>query len=496
MLPIDAPPQLPSEPVEISVTAERVHVGNGVHMGLLGLNYQRLFTPHWSAGVSAYGAATGDRGGFFAWGANGAYRHRWGPWQAETGLFVGGGGGSPGWVGGGLMVRPHLELSRSLGSGWRLGAGASRVKFPNGQVDSTQPYVSLRWSGDRFLGPGAGAPPIAWDAVGVARAADSELAGVLGIYRPTKPPGRSGVGNQGSLQYGGLAYRRSLDVGPVLGATPYVGLTTLGAVGGGYDGYAEFTGAMGLQWRLAYSPSLALRVEGGLGAGGAGATVDTGGGALAKASAALVWQATPHVSVSTVLGQVRSRGRFAANEARVELAWRFRDILPAGTGGSLHSDGPAPAQAVWAPWSVSTGWAHYAHTLRDDGSTAPMGMVALKLERRFGPHWRLVTQASTAATGNAGGYAAGHVGAGWLSQPWAGSPLQLGLEASVGAAGGGAVRVDGGLIGQAQLQARYALSPDWAVQLDVGRLRGLRGDLSAPFVGLSLVSSFSMLEGQ
>lgn len=495
MLPTDVPPQRPSAPVEISVTAESVRVDNGVEMGLLGLHYERLFTPHWSAGVSAYGAATGDRGGFFAWGANGAHRHRWGPWQAETGLFVGGGGGSPGWVGGGLMLRPHVEVSRSVGA-WRLGVGASRVRFPNGQVDSTQPYVSLRWSGDRFLGSGAGEPPFAWSAAGAARAADSELAGVLGLYQPTKPPGRSGVGNQGSLQYGGLAYRRSLDANPMLGATPYVGLTTLGAVGGGYDGYAEFTGSMGLQWRSVAWPSLALRVEGGLGAGGAGATVDTGGGALAKAAAALVWQVAPNVSVSTVLGKLRSRGRFAANEARVELAWRFRDIAPAGQGDSGQRDSVATVEPVWAPWSVSAGWAHYAHTLRDDGRTAPMGMVALKLERRFGPHWRLVTQATTAATGDAGGYAAGHVGAGWLSQSLAGSPWQLGLEASVGAAGGGAVAVDGGLIGQAQLQARYAFSPDWALQLDIGRLRGLRGDLSAPFVGLSLVSSFSMLEGR
>jgi hypothetical protein len=494
MLPIDAPPQLPSAPVEISVTAEQVHVGGGVHMGMLGLDYRRLFTPQWSAGLSAYGAATGDRGGFFAWGAHGTYRQTWGPWQAETGLFAGGGGGSPAWVGGGLMLRPHVELSRAVGA-WRLGVGASRVKFPNGQVDSSQPYVSLRWSADRYLGPGGGAPSLAWDAAGSARAADSELAGVLGVYRPTRPPGRGETGKQGSLQYGGLAYRRSLDTGPVLGATPYVGLTTLGAVGGGYDGYAELTGAMGLQWRAAMWPSLALRIEAALGAGGAGATVDTGGGGLAKASGALVWQATPNVSMSAVLGHVRSLGRFDANEARLELAWRFRDILPAGAGGGRRTEGPAPAELAWTPWSVCAGWSRYASTLRDDGSSSPMGMIALRLERRFGPHWRLVTQASTAATGQAGGYAAGQIGAGWMSQRLAGSPLQWGLEASVGAAGGGSVRVDGGRIGQAQLQARYALSPDWAVQIDVGRLRSLRGDLSTPLLGVSLVSLFSMLEG-
>lgn len=494
MLPIDAPPQLPSAPVEISVTAERVHVGNGVHMGMLGLNYQRLFTPHWSAGLSAYGAATGDRGGFFAWGANGAYRQSWGPWQAETGLFVGAGGGSPGWVGGGLMLRPHVEISRGFGP-WRVGVGASRVKFPNGQVDSTQPTLSVRWTGDRYLGPGAGGATGLADAHWKTRAFDSELVGVLGAYQPDQPPSRSGLGQQGRLQYGGLAYRRSLDTGTVLGGTPYLGLTTLGAMGGGYDGYAEFAGTLGVQWRLPAWPTLALRAEAGLGAGGAGATVDTGGGALAKASGAIVWQPTPQFSVSTVLGRVQSRGPFAAKEARVELAWRFWDVLP--TGGPVASGfGPAPEAVAWAPWSASLGAAHYTRMLRDDGRSLPMGMVALKLERQFGPNWRLVTQANTAATGQAGGYAAGHIGAGWMSLPLAGTPLQLGVEASVGAAGGGAVTVDGGLIAQAQLQARYPIARDWALQLEVGQLRSVRGALSSPLVGVNLVSSFSLLEGR
>lgn len=498
MLPIATPPLLPSSPVEISVTAEQVHVGNDVQMGMLGLNYQRLFSPQWSAGLSAYGAVTGDRGGFFAWGANGAYRQTWGSWQTETGLFIGGGGGSPGWVGGGLMIRPHIELTRSLGA-WRVGVGASHVTFPNGKVESTQPYLSLRWSGPRYLGPGAGAPSIAWDPTSQnAFAAESELVGIVGTYRLTQAPGRGGVGKQGQLQYGGLAYRRSLDTAAVLGGVPYVGMTTLGAVSGGYDGYAELTGSMGLHWRLATLPSLGLRIEGGIGAGGAGSTVDTGGGGLAKASGSVTWQATPNVMVSTVVGHMRSLGRFAANEARLELGWRFRDIFPSGNRGSspTRTHDATGTEIAWAPWNIGAGWARYASALRDDGSTPSLGMIALRLERQFTPNWRLVTVASTGTTGQAGGYAAGQIGAAWMSNALANSAVQLGLEASVGAAGGGSVTVNGGLIGQAQVQARYALSPDWALQIDAGRLRGLRGNLSSPLLGISLVSLFSMPEAR
>ena len=83
-----------------------------------------------------------------------------------------------------------------------------------------------------------------------------------------------------------------------------------------------------------------------------------------------------------------------------------------------------------------------------------------------------------------------------MSTPWVGSNWRLGAEATVGAAGGGSVAVNGGLFAQAQLQARYALARDWALQFDVGQLRGARGGLSSPLVGLSLVSSFSRLEGR
>ena len=58
------------------------------------------------------------------------------------------------------------------------------------------------------------------------------------------------------------------------------------------------------------------------------------------------------------------------------------------------------------------------------------------------------------------------------------------------------VRVGGGEIGQAQMQARYALSPEWALQADAGWLRSKQGTLASPFVGLSAVYSFSRLQGK
>ena len=193
--------------MEVSLTTESVAVNDGMHMGMVGLNYQRLFTPHWLGGMSVYGATQGNREWlFFAWGLNGAYRLHHGPWQAEAGLFVGGGGGSPPWVGSGLMLRPHLEIAHAWGP-LSAGLGVSWVSFPDGLVRSSQPYASLRWTTDAFIGSGslAGLPTAVPDTTD-AQTLDTEFVAVLGGYSMRQSPRRNRSGGTPMLQFGGLSF--------------------------------------------------------------------------------------------------------------------------------------------------------------------------------------------------------------------------------------------------------------------------------------------------
>jgi len=57
---------------------------------------------------------------------------------------------------------------------------------------------------------------------------------------------------------------------------------------------------------------------------------------------------------------------------------------------------------------------------------------------------------------------------------------RFGAPATMGAAWGGGVRVSGGWIGEAQVLARMAVSPNWAVQADAGWLRGRDARFSSP----------------
>lgn len=488
----DTPPQPPmsaAAPVEIRITAERVAVDQGAHMGLVGLHYLRPIGQNWLGGVSVFGAAQGDRGGFFGWGVNAAYRQRWGDWSGEAGLFVGGGGGSPGWVGGGLMLRPQIALARHWGD-LSLGLGVSQVRFPSGAVHGTQPFLSLGTSSDVLFGPAAGrsaaAPLPEREQLQALAGEVSVLAGRYAMRAGS--PRRDGTGAATDLRFGGLVLRRAWAPGSA-SIQPYWAISAAGSLTSAYAGYAELIGSLGMQYSPI--PALALRAEAGLGSGGAGSLIDSGGGLLRKASVGASLNLGSSLSVAASLGRVASQGRFQANEARLELGLRGFDLVPRGTAPA----GTLPlGEYGWAPWTLSSVYAHYARMTRDAGGRPALGLTALKVERELDAHWRVIGQAGIGVDGNAGGYATGQLGLGWLTAASADPAWRFGAEASLGAAGGGGVNVGGGLIGQAQLQARTALSPEWSLQADAGWLRSRNGALSSPFVGISAVYSFSRLQ--
>lgn len=494
MLIADLPPDPPAVPVWVSVSTERVDVRDGQHMGLIGLSYEREFGPDWRGGMAVYGASTGNRGGFFGWGLSVARQARWGDWHAEGGLFVGGGGGSPPWVGSGLMLRPYVELGYRIAPPLTLGLGWSQVRFPDGKVSSTQPQMALRWQMDSRLGQAAMADtpaPVAGDSKPV----DVEFVGIGGQYQMSQSPRRSGLGDHGHLRYGGLAYRRGLAVGSVAGAQPYAVLTTLGAVAGGYDGFAELTGGLGMKWPLA--PQWALRAEAAVGSAGAGATVDTGGGFIHKLGAAVEWRPWPAWSVGLHGGLVRSRGPFQARELRVALAWHQQEFESIGSGAVDASAGSSnPPAGRWVPWAVAASLQHFSCMQRDSGTARAAQILGLQLERGLDENWHLLARAGTGVGGQAGGYATGQLGVGWLTAPWRESASRVGMQASLGAAGGGGVQVSGGLFGEAQLLARLPLASDWALQFGAGQFKSARGPLSSPFVGVGVVSTFSRLQGR
>ncbi len=474
--------------LDVAFTAEKVTVADGPQMGMVGLHALRPVAGNWWLGPSVFGAVSGDRGGFFGWGLSAAYRWRHGDWSAEAGLFAGGGGGSPGWVGGGLMLRPSLAVARDFGP-LRLGLGVAQLRFPSGTVNARQPFATLGWTGDALFGPPGGGPPEATAAWGD-RAWPTETAATFGQYRLRHGSARrDGTGSGPPLRVAGFVVRRDVP-GRVAGWQPYGLLGAAGSLSAEYAGYAELLGGLGLRYTPASASAWTLQAEAAVGSGGAGTALDTAGGALQKISLGLSWQASRQLAVAAQAGIVDSRGRFKAHEARFELAWRGWDVVPGAPRGLPGPD----AALAWQTWAAGASWAHYTQMPRDAGGAAGLGLVVLKLEREIGPQWRLVGAAGIAASGAAGGYAAGHLGLGWLAGTPQGGGWRFGAEATLGAAGGGAVRVGDGLFGQVQGVARYAFTPAWSLQADAGWMRTRQGGMSTPFVGLGSVVTFSRLQ--
>ncbi|CAN8140282.1 hypothetical protein THIOSC13_1810002 [uncultured Thiomicrorhabdus sp.] len=108
-------------------------------MGFLGGQFLYELTPWLSVGPAAYGALTGERGGFITLGAAvDSELSLTDKLSFNMGYFVGAGGGLaviP--SGGGLMLRAHAGANYHLDGWGKLGVGISNVNFPNGHIDST-----------------------------------------------------------------------------------------------------------------------------------------------------------------------------------------------------------------------------------------------------------------------------------------------------------------------------------------------------------------------
>src|SRR5262245_27543267 len=134
--------------------AERLHLPAGERLGLVGGSLLFEVADDWWTGPAVYGAATGLRGGLFVGGLE--VQRRWALGRGlrlHTGLFVGGGGGGAAPVGGGLMLRPAIALMQDFG-GLQAGITASHVRFPSGDILSSQLGVLLAWDGHyRYVDP-------------------------------------------------------------------------------------------------------------------------------------------------------------------------------------------------------------------------------------------------------------------------------------------------------------------------------------------------------
>ena len=449
---------------------EQIRLPQGERVGLVGGSVLFDIGGDWGLGPAVYGAARGERGGFFVGGVE--VQRRWGLARGlalATGLYAGGGGGSNAPVGSGLMLRPALTVLKDLGPSLQLGVSWSSVRFPSGRINSSQLGLALAWRNEFIHLQGASGDPVP----------PLSTATGLGFDRMQATLSRyvlSGVDNRRFGLAGARAERRT----SVDGVT--WGLEAAAAAQGGSAGYMEILGTVSYSIEPLASAWPAWRVGLRAGAGMAGGgTVPAGGGLIGKAVATTEWRVAPGWTLGGEYGGLRSvNGGLRAREARV---WFGIDLEP-GVDGRTEG----PRHLVRSEWVGAL--QHQAHVERRGGVRASLDTIGLKLNRYVGNSFYFSGQAHSAFAGGAGAYSVGLVGLGLATDP--GTPLRMGAEALLGAAGGGGVVTAGGAVGQALLWSSWNPTTGSEWRAGVGLTRVLRNGATSPVFELAWSRAFGL----
>jgi hypothetical protein len=456
------------------ITFEKVKFPGNENVGMLGTSYLvDVSRAHGiSLGPAVYGAITGGRGGFFTIGGEAAWRQRLiGPFGVEVGMYAGGGGGAGAPQGGGLMLRPHLDLLAEFGA-TAFGVSLSHVKFPNGQISSTQWGLVFNLSdefrstrADRLDAPvrASGRSGIGFDRIQIVASAYRTRSGSTLLDGRAEPPTIGLIGVRGEQ---------------AIGRYGYWGVEANGATQSAVAGYAEFLGTLGAETELVHNGLTAgARIAAGMGGGGG---VPTGGGLLVKGALYGVIRLSSDLGVSLEGGLTSApRGELRAAHVAAGLVWAL--------------DGPAAAGVPARPVRTEFGGGVEQYdAARRGGETRSMSLVVLRIDRFVTPNLYLSGQAHSAFAGGAGGFTSAFLGAGW-SQPFS-ARWHVGAELLAGAAGGGGVD-SRGAVAQAMLYTGAQLTPSVGLRIGAGRIEALRGPLGATVVGATLVFTYGVSAG-
>ena len=472
----------------VRLTYESINLPGGESMGMIGGDMLINVNDHLRVGMGTYGAIEGQRGGFITLGIEGELQQRISDaWVSHAGLFVGAGGGhgSNALAGGGLMLRSDLGVTYESKGYGNIDLGVSHVRFPSGDIKSTQPYVRYEYPFDSLLGSGwLSAPP-----------KDSRLR-----VDPVQPKSNefSLVGRH--YQFGSSARR---DDGSVQNSTMqlvgvewlsyindnlFVKVESEGAMGGNNNGYMQILLGGGL--RLPITRSTSIKLHAAAGPAGGGGT-DVGGGLLVDAGVGLQQKISSHLALEFSAGGVMAPSHtFEALNLTLKLNYQFGmpDVgtTPVSWYGLQEFD-TTPLRMRLTNQTYFKADDHW----RNGDVNQEVSNLGVQMDYFLTPNWYLTGQGLAAYAGDAGAYMVGEVG---LGAVWNVTPNWfIEGEALFGAAGGGGIAVGSGLVAQGNASVGYRLNKALSIIATAGRIEALQGDFKANVAGASLAYQFSAI---
>ena len=456
----------------------------GETMDLLGLQIHRTWQAGAYAGFGGWGSLRGERGGFITLGLSGGWR--W-PLGERLGLEVGGwfGGGGVGRasVGGGMMVRGHLGLDWDVK--WaRIGAQWSKVRFPNGKIDSNQASLTASIPFRGILGPTAGVgTTLAGLSGGRAEFGWRGLTFALGVQRyAPAATARTLDGHTDRIPVDLPGLETRLEIG---GHGGFLVLDMAAAARGKADGYMDALLGVGWAWPQDGTVRLVAKLAGGPAGGG---NLDVGGGMAWKGTLGFETDLGAGAFLAADGGYLAAPGgSFKAAVTRIQVGRRFDLAVAGGRKGS------AGDPVDFSGWSFRGG-AQRMRAPQRRGTAAPeaIDLISLQVTHNLAGPLFFVGQGNFGMTGQAGGFAVGAMGLGLRTPALLGGGPKLRVHALAGAAGGGGVDTGGGLILQPMAGLEQDLGGGWSLQVMAGRARAPKGTLDTGIVDAGLAWRFGL----
>lgn len=450
-----------AEPIEFRYGLDVFEDRSTILEGLQSIGAFREVGPGLHFGHVLYSAALGDAGGLYIGGFELHKRISLGPrTELEFGGFIGGGGGAALVSGDGLMTRLHVGVKQRLTDTVAATAGLAHIEISGSPVSSSAVYFGVSRDVDFAFGtPSSGSARGGRTLVAVKP--------IIKQYLPQDNLQRSGTPLQDMTLVG---FEATFAASPEARLQSFI--QTTGAVAGDGEGFADIQG--GLRWSTA---PRGLRAFGEVAAGfGGGGDVDTGGGVIGS------------VGAGVVLPVARGFEIEAGTQFTAALEGDFQAIAPFLRASLRFGERASEPYGDQRNWQLTLGVTSQQanDTYRNPGVTADASplLTESSIDLFLTDRTYLTGNAQTVIDGDAGGYALGALGLGYqipLGDNWG-----LSFEGLVGAAGGGGVDTNGGLVGLVKVEADYWFKDNLAISAGVGHMRPLRGSGGAQPMTLHL----------
>jgi len=466
--------------VSVRTSFESVKISSDEDMGLMGLSYLLEPNDKFYYGLGLYGVLSGERGGFFVGGVNVGLKYRvYSNLYIDAGIFGGGGGGGSAPQGGGLMLKSYIGGLYRFNN-YSLGLNYSNVTFPNGDIKSNQ--ISL--VADVKFNTVLVDVPIDMEILKEYNFVNNEdyIVATYQLYFPknnTLKTDKTPLNQTVKL----LGFEYGTNISKNLIAY----IETAGAMGGDSTGYMEVLGGVGYTTDI-ISKNTNLQAKFSLGSAGGG-KVNTGGGFVTKTSINFNFNPVKSLNTGVGVGYYHAmEGDFDASFVKLNLGINTNFLAMSKSENSVSYDSISTQKFNIR---LSNQTYQYSDTLTKKNNNLDVQLISVKVDYFFSEELYLSGQAAAAYKGEAGGYAVGLFGLGYI-QPLI-YDFSLVGEFSFGASGGGSIESGEGNIIQPMVGLMYEISKNISFELMYGKVKSINGVLDTNIIDFGLVYRFDKL---